>query len=591
MSKTHSIIKIFQEFLHRYPKYFASLFLLLILEGLIAASTILAIVPFTDFLLDPSLENPSHITLFVLEVFYYIGVHVNFWAFGLFFVGFNMLNGALKAVIRFAILKIKYAILRGLFGHTLGVFFKSRWEFFSGSDKGKLLNTLNKELNIIGDTLGHIATQFAQIIQLIIYLSVPLWLNASMTLIAVLLAILFGLPFLWLKNLSYRLGKENTVTANIALGTLSEILQSARIILGFGRQENARLLYLSAFDNHINVTIKSQTLTAAAPAFYAPLGILGIVIALGISLQQQVLISELTAVVWSLLSALPILATLLETNISISNFIPSYEQLITLRNQANELKEVEGNRQFTSLKQEVMLRNVDFSYPSRENIINGVNLSIKKGSMTALAGESGSGKSTIIDLVLGLQIPSAGDVLIDNEPLSNYNQNNFRQKVGYVPQDSILFHSSIRDNLLWSLESAEDYELWNALRMANAEKFVTQLPQGIDTIVGDRGVLLSGGQRQRIALARALLRKPELLILDEATSALDTESEALIQQSIEELVHSMTILVVAHRLSTIRKANQVYVMQNGNILEEGSFIELSKDSSSVLYSMLQKQGN
>jgi ATP-binding cassette subfamily B protein len=127
--------------------------------------------------------------------------------------------------------------------------------------------------------------------------------------------------------------------------------------------------------------------------------------------------------------------------------------------------------------------------------------------------------------------------------------------------------------------------------MANAEKFVTQLPQGIDTIVGDRGVLLSGGQRQRIALARALLRKPELLILDEATSALDTESEALIQQSIEELVHSMTILVVAHRLSTIRKANQVYVMQNGNIIEEGSFLELRKDSSSVLYSMLQKQGN
>ncbi len=591
MSKTHSIIKIFQEFLHRYPKYFASLFLLLILEGLIAAGTILAIVPFADFLLDPSLENPSRITLFVLEVFYYIGVPVNFWAFGLFFVGFNMLNGALKAVIRFAILKIKYVILRGLFGHTLGVFFKSRWEFFSGSDKGKLLNTLNKELNIIGDTLGHIATQFAQIIQLIIYLSVPLWLNASMTLIAVLLAILFGLPFLGLKNLSYRLGKENTATANIALGTLSEILQSARIILGFGRQENARLRYLSAFDDHINVTIKSQTLTTAAPAFYAPLGTLGVVIAMGISLQQEVPISELTAVVWSLLSALPILDTLLETNISISNFIPSYEQLITLRNQANELKEVEGNKQFKSLKQEVTLRNVDFSYPSRENIINGVNLSIKRGSMTALVGESGSGKSTIIDLVLGLQIPSAGDVLIDNEPLSNYNQNNFRQKVGYVPQDPILFHSSIRDNLLWSLESSEDYELWNALRMANAEKFVTQLPQGIDTIVGDRGVLLSGGQRQRIALARALLRKPELLILDEATSALDTESEALIQQSIEELVHSMTILVVAHRLSTIRKANQVYVMQNGNIIEEGSFLELRKDSSSVLYSMLQKQGN
>jgi len=585
----HSIIAIFKEFLHKYPKYFILLFSLLVIEGIIAVSTILAIIPFTDFLLDSSLSSPSNITLFVVDIFNYIELPITFWAFGLFFVGFNFLNSVFKVVVRYAILRMKYTILRGIIKHTLGVFFRARWEFFSGSDKGKLLNTLNKELNIIGDTLGHIATQFAQIIQFAIYISVPLWIDSSMTLIALLIAFLFALPFLTLNKYSYQLGKANTETANIALGILNEMLQMARIILGFGRQDNSKLRYLRAFDNHIDVTIKSQTLAIAVSSFFVPLGTLGVVIALGISMEEQTPISELTAVVWSLLSALPIISSLLQTNISINNFIPSYEQLISLRNRAKSLEEIEGIKVFKSFQKDIILKNVYFSYPCRENIINGVSISIKKGSMTALIGESGSGKSTLADLVLGLQIPNTGEILVDDISLSRYKPNSFRQKVGYVSQDPILFHSSIRDNLLWSCESAKESELWNALNMANSKDFIAQLPQGIDTIVGDRGVLLSGGQRQRIALARALLRKPELLILDEATSALDSESEELIQRSIESLPHGMTILIIAHRLATIKKANQVYILKNGLVIEEGVFSDLSIDTDSELYRMLKKQ--
>ena len=157
--------------------------------------------------------------------------------------------------------------------------------------------------------------------------------------------------------------------------------------------------------------------------------------------------------------------------------------------------------------------------------------------MTALVGESGSGKSTITDLILGLQIPSSGQVLIDNIPLSEYQQNSFRERIGYVPQEPILFHMSIRENLLWANEIANEDELWTALKMSNAENFVKQLPQGIDTVVGDRGGRLSGGQRQRIALARALVRKPELIILDEATSNLDVLTEEKIVNTVLKLVN------------------------------------------------------
>ena len=158
-----------------------------------------------------------------------------------------------------------------------------------------------------------------------------------------------------------------------------------------------------------------------------------------------------------------------------------------------------------------------------------------------------------------------------------------------MPQDPLLFHSSIRDNLLWSHPQDSEPDLWDALSMANAELFVKQLPQGIDTIVGDRGVRLSGGQRQRIALARALLRKPDLLILDEATSALDSESERLIQESINKVAQTTTILIVAHRLSTIAKADYVYVLREGCVVEEGAYADLCRKPTGVLARMIQVQ--
>ena len=292
---------------------------------------------------------------------------------------------------------------------------------------------------------------------------------------------------------------------------------------------------------------------------------------------------------WSLLAAMPILSALIQGNVSISNFLPSYEQLISLRKSAMEFEEVQGDRIFLSLEREIKFKDVSFTYPGRSQTLTDVSLNLRKGQMIALVGESGSGKSTVTDLLLGLQTAEQGLVMIDDVPLGEWNQNSFRERVGYVPQDPQLFHFSIRDNLLWACEKATKHDLWDALRLANAETFVKDLPYGIDTVVGDRGVRLSGGQRQRIALARALLRTPELLILDEATSALDSESERLIQQSIEQVAQNTTILVVAHRLSTIARADQVYVLRLGRVVEEGSYAVLSVKPDGILKAMLTAQ--
>jgi ABC-type multidrug transport system fused ATPase/permease subunit len=589
LKKKSSLVSIFGEFVTRYPKQFGLLFLFLVIEGAAAALSMLAIIPMADILIDPLLVKPSRITVFASHVFNGWHLPVSFWSFGALFVILNLLKGLLEVSVKYAILKIKYAIINGLFGDALDTFFKAKWQFFSSADNGVLLNTLNKELNTIGDTLGHIAMLMAQVIQVFIFLAVPLWLNSSLTFSVLGLSIAFGLPFLLLSKVSYRLGKHNTETANVALGVLSEVLQAARLILGFGKQKQSKQRFLAAFNRHVKVTLLSQTLTTAIPKFFQPMAMMSVVIAIGFAIKRNTPISELTAVMWSFLAALPILSALLQGHISINNFLPSYEQLVSLRTKAEELAEIEGTKVFKTIEQGLEFRNVSFTYPGRQHTLNGINLFIEKGRMTALVGESGSGKSTITDLVLGLQIPDAGEVMIDDLSLGAYKQNTFRERIGYVPQDPLLFHCSIRENLLWSFEDATENEIWHALRLANAEKFVKELPEGVDTLVGDRGVRLSGGQRQRIALARALLRKPELLILDEATSALDSESERLIQQSIEEVAKDTTILVVAHRLSTIAKADQVYVLSNGEVIESGSFHLLSQDDGSVLNKMLSKQ--
>ena len=370
---------------------------------------------------------------------------------------------------------------------------------------------------------------------------------------------------------------------------LHETLQGAKIILGFGEQKRSIERYLFAFRNHVSATLKSQTLAASVPALFAPFGILAAVVALGLSLNMGAELSELVAVLWSLLTAFPILASLLHTNVSLNNFIPSYEQLDDLREQAKSSAEISGSKIFHSLENSLVLNKVSFSYPDGGKTISNIDMAIYTGKMTAIVGESGSGKSTVVDLILGLQNPNSGEITIDDIPFNDLNQNSFRQKVGYVPQDAILFYSSIRDNLLWAVDKANDEELWRALKLSNSDQFVSDLPDGIDTIVGDRGARLSGGQRQRIALARALLREPDLLILDEATSSLDLESEVAIQNSIEKLSRKMAILIVAHRLSTISQADKVYVMQSGKIAEEGSFNDLSLKREGYLFNMLKLQ--
>jgi len=589
LSNSAELTNVFRALLSRYPREFGLLLSVLVVEGFVAAIAVLALIPLTDYLLDQSLSNSHYITKWIVDSAQFCDVGPNFWLFGLLFAAANIIKSLLDVATSYTVLRIKYEIVRGLVDDTITVFFKAKWEFFARAKQGQILNTFNKELKNISDTLGGLATQLATIVQLCTFLAVPLYLNATITIIAVLLSILIGIPVLFLKNLSYRLGVQNIETGNSHIGTMSEVVGAARLILGFGRQNSARDRIVQAFDKHIAVTIPSQTLTMGIGILFQPIGYLAAIIALGIAINNGSPIAEIAAVLWSLFRALPQIGRIVSMHVSLHGFLPSYEQLDKLRKSAEKLQEDHGHAMFDSLHKSIDFKNVSFSYHGRAKTLQDINLTIKKGVMTALVGESGSGKSTITDLALGLITPQSGTVLLDGIPMSSYNKITYRERIGYVPQEPFLFDTTIRQNLLWAAPASTEADIWEACRLANAMDFVRQLPDGLDTVVGDRGIRLSGGQRQRIALARALLRKPDLLVLDEATSALDSESERLIQHSIDQMSGEVTLLVVAHRLSTIARAEQVYVLQEGRIAEHGSYEELKEKRGGIFARMVQIQ--
>lgn len=239
----------------------------------------------------------------------------------------------------------------------------------------------------------------------------------------------------------------------------------------------------------------------------------------------------------------------------------------------------------------VEFRNVHFAYPSRKEslLFAGLSFNVKAGQKIALVGPSGSGKSTIIKLLSGLYPFESGDILIDGKSIHEYNITALRKNFGTVPQDTILFGGTIRDNIAYGKTDATDEEIYTAARKANALHFIESFPQKMNTIVGERGVKISGGQKQRIAIARAILRNPKILILDEATSALDSESEKLVKDALDELMKERTTFIIAHRLSTIRKADIILVINKGKIVEQGTHQQLSSLENGLYSNLLKLQ--
>lgn len=559
-------------------KHFAPLVFLnisiLIFTGLIDSAAILSLTPVVDILVNPSLQNISSITHRIVEIMRQLGISTTVINLLIIFIMFNVLRSFSMVLSLYYIQKTKYALIRNIVVGAFEDFFNARWSFFSSNKQGTLLNTFMREINIVGDAFGTMGAFFAQLLQCLVFLVVPFVISWQVSLISITAALMFAIPFTLFGKISYRLGFKSTNTANEGAVIIQESLQSAKVILGFGNQNKNLSLLRDAIDAHRRAAVRSITLTQSIRQLYMPLGIIVLAVSI-ISGQRFALpISELVVVLYSFFKIIPLIADLTAHKNALSNYYPSFEQVMGLRGRARILVQRTGATVFSRLERGISLEGLGFAYLDGLPVLTDITVRIPKGQMVAFVGHSGSGKSTLIDIIMGFNEPLAGRITVDDVPLGEYDINSYRQRIGYVPQDSILFNMSIRDNLRWAREYATDEEIMDACCQANALEFIEGSPHGFDTIVGDRGVRLSGGQIQRIALARAILRSPELLILDEATSSLDTESERLIQESIETISKKTTIIAIAHRLSTIKKASYIYVLDKGKIVEEGTYTEL-----------------
>lgn len=266
------------------------------------------------------------------------------------------------------------------------------------------------------------------------------------------------------------------------------------------------------------------------------------------------------------------------------NQLPAFSAITALERECADAAEQDSHGQPVQLSRLIEIRDVSFSYQTAIGpVIHNVSLDITAGQTVAFVGPSGSGKSTLADIVIGLLRPDSGAVTIDGIDLTTSNLCGWRSQIGYVSQDTVLSHDTLRANLSWARRDVSEEEMWQVLSLAAAQDLVRKLPNGLDTIVGDRGAFLSHGERQRLAIARALLRRPALLVLDEATNSLDIENEARVLEAIDNLHGNLTILIIAHRFSTVKRADVVYVIDHGRIVESGSWQSLAAKQHSLGY--------
>jgi len=263
-----------------------------------------------------------------------------------------------------------------------------------------------------------------------------------------------------------------------------------------------------------------------------------------------------------------------QVNNEIQAGVAAADRIFMILDQDDEVRNRAAGQRLEPARGQIALHDVRFSYVAGEPVLRGITLTVEPGEIVALVGSSGGGKSTLMDMIPGFYHPDSGQVKIDGHDLHDLNLAALRRNMGIVTQEVILFHDTIRNNIAYGLSDVPLDDVRAAARAANADDFIMGLPNGYDTVIGDRGLKVSGGQRQRLSIARAILRNPPILLLDEATSALDTESEQLVQEAIDRLMQDRTTVVIAHRLSTIQNVDRIYLLEKGEVVQVGTHDEL-----------------
>lgn len=469
--------------------------------------------------------------------------------------------------------------------------------FFEENRVGELTSRSASDVQQLQDAIAITFAEFVrQIITLVIGLVILIVLTGKLTLL-----MLATLPFVvisayyfgrYIRKLSKErqdeLAKTNTV--------IEETLQAIYAVKSYTNEWYEVLRYGKSIDKVVNVSLRYANVRGVFFVYIITVlfGVMFFILWRGAKMVEAGTMPPGDLVTFITLSAFigGSIAGLSNLYTQLVRAIGATERIAEILEMDSEVNVDDGAEQITEpLTGDITYENVHFEYPSRPDVpvLKGIDLEIKGGKTVALVGSSGSGKSTIVQLLMQFYHLNEGKITVNGRDIYDYNISELRKNIAIVPQEVILFGGTIRENIEYGKPGSSDESIKEAARQANALEFIQKFPEGLETIVGDRGIKLSGGQRQRIAIARAILRDPSILLLDEATSSLDAESEKVVQDALNNLMKGRTSIVIAHRLATIRDADCIYVLENGQIIEQGTHEELSNKENGAYNSLAKLQ--
>lgn len=453
--------------------------------------------------------------------------------------------------------------------------------FFNKRRVGELNSRIASDISLLQETFTTTSAEFIR--QLIIVVGGVILLGFTSLRLAVFMLSIFPVIIIVAVVIGRKLrAYSKTVQEHIASSNtiVEETLQGITNVKAFANEIFESLRYKHKTEEIVTHAIKGGKLRAAFASFII-LGIFGAIAAViwyGARLIHlgEMSMGDLTSFLMLTIFIGASIGSIADLYAQIQKAIGATEKLMEILEETPE--EFSEGEITQTIKGSINFKNLSFHYPNRADVqvLSNINLCVNQGEQVALVGASGAGKSTITQLMMRFYQNYSGNLIIDNKEITSLPLTDLRKQIAIVPQDILLFGGTIKENIAYGRPDASEQEIQDAAEKANAHQFISDFPEGYDTLVGERGIQLSGGQRQRIAIARAILKDPKILILDEATSALDSESESLVQEALEKLMKGRTSLVIAHRLATVRNADNIFVLEKGQIVEAGNHEELSQ---------------
>jgi len=470
---------------------------------------------------------------------------------------------------------VTYDLRRAIYAHIQ----RLSLAFHDQNRTGDLISRVTSDVDDIQSFIASgLLSSVINVLTLVGMVVVMFWLNWQFTLIALSVApVLFVVVFTYtrrIKQATRKVRKKESVVFSV----VEEVLSSMRVVKAFARERYEEERLQEASLNQVESSLRARSLKAKLTPLVDLIVASGTCLVLWfgakLTLRGALSVGSMVLFIQYLSKMYKPMQELSKMTDTYSKAAVGYERIQEILQTDNEVRDLRGAKVVKSLKGKIEFEHVSFAYTPDQAIIKDISFRIEPGQVAALVGPTGVGKTTIVSLVPRFYDPVTGVVKIDDVDVKRFKQSSLRQHISYVLQESVLFHGPLWQNIAYGKPEASRKEIERAAELANATEFIEKLPQGLDTIVGERGMTLSGGQRQRIAIARAIIRNSPILMLDEPTSGLDAASEKLVFEALDRLMQDKTTIVIAHRLATIRRADVIYVINDGTIVEQGKFDEL-----------------